>query len=131
MEFLWSVFYRIQTEYRDLQSKSLYSVQMLENTDQKISKFQHFSRNAGICLHNSSPFVPDSHERFGSCRLEIFCKRGELINFTRKNLFRNLYFDKVAGWRPATFKEKTSPQNFLVNFTKFIRTPFLENTSRR
>ena len=32
-EFFWSVFYYIPTEYRDLQSKSPYSVHMRENTD--------------------------------------------------------------------------------------------------
>ena len=33
--FFWSVFSHFWTEYRDLQSKSLYSVQKRENTDQK------------------------------------------------------------------------------------------------
>ena len=33
--FLWFVFFRIRTEYGDLRSKSLYSVQIRENTDQK------------------------------------------------------------------------------------------------
>ena len=36
-EFFWSVFFRISTEYRDLQSKSPYSVQMREKKDQKNS----------------------------------------------------------------------------------------------
>ena len=33
--FFWSLFSRIWTEYRDLRSKYLYSVQVRENTDQK------------------------------------------------------------------------------------------------
>ena len=33
--FFWSVFSRIWNEYGDLQSKSPYSVQIRENTDQK------------------------------------------------------------------------------------------------
>ena len=33
--FLWSLFSCIRTEYGDLWSKSPYSVQMQENTDQK------------------------------------------------------------------------------------------------
>ena len=33
--FFWSVFYRIRTEYGEIRSISLYSVQMRENTDQK------------------------------------------------------------------------------------------------
>ena len=36
-EFFWSVFFRIWTEYADLLSKSLYLVQIRENTDQKNS----------------------------------------------------------------------------------------------
>ena len=39
----WSVFSRIWTEHGDLWSKSLYSVRIRENTDQKNSKYGHFS----------------------------------------------------------------------------------------
>ena len=41
-EFLWYVFSRIWTEYRDLLWRSPYSVRMRENTDQKNSKYGHF-----------------------------------------------------------------------------------------
>ena len=44
-EFFWSVFSRIWTEYGDLGRKSPYSVQVRENTDQKMSVFGHFSRS--------------------------------------------------------------------------------------
>ena len=44
-EFFWSVFSSIWSEYGDLPSKSPYSVQIRENTDQKNSKFEHFSRS--------------------------------------------------------------------------------------
>ena len=44
-EFFWSTFFCIRTEYGDLQSKSLYSVQMRENTDQKNSEYGHFLRS--------------------------------------------------------------------------------------
>ena len=37
-EFFWSVFSRIRTEYGEMQSISQYSVQILENADQKNSK---------------------------------------------------------------------------------------------
>ena len=37
-EFFWSVFSRIRTEYEEILRISLYSVQMLENTDQKNSE---------------------------------------------------------------------------------------------
>ena len=38
----------IQTEYGDLQSKSLYSVQMRDNADQKNSKYGHFSHSVSF-----------------------------------------------------------------------------------
>ena len=41
-EFFWSVFSHIWTECVDLRSKSSYSVQIRENTDQKNSLFGHF-----------------------------------------------------------------------------------------
>ena len=44
-EFLWYVFSRIWTEYRDLLWRSPYSVRMRGNTDQKNSKYGHFSRS--------------------------------------------------------------------------------------
>ena len=44
-KFVWSVFSRIRTEYEDWQNKYPYSLRMLENTDQKNSKFEHFLRS--------------------------------------------------------------------------------------
>ena len=41
-EIFWSVFSHIRTEYRPV---SPYSVRMQENTDQKNSKYGHFSRS--------------------------------------------------------------------------------------
>ena len=41
-EFFWSAFFRIWTEFGDLLSKSLYSVQMWENMDQKNSEYGNF-----------------------------------------------------------------------------------------
>ena len=38
---------------------------------------------------------------------EVFCKKGVLKNFTKftgKHLCQSLFFNKVAGLRPATFK---------------------------
>ena len=42
MEFFWSVFSCIWTEYGNLRRKSLYSVQIRENTDQKIPYLDTF-----------------------------------------------------------------------------------------
>ena len=41
-EFFWSVFFRTQTEYEDLQGKYRYSVRMRENTDQKSFEYEYF-----------------------------------------------------------------------------------------
>ena len=45
-DFFWSLFSSIWTEYGDLRSKSPYSVQMRENTDQKNSVLGRLSRRA-------------------------------------------------------------------------------------
>ena len=43
-KFFWSLFFRIRTEYVDLQSKSPFSVRMRENVGLKNSECGHFSR---------------------------------------------------------------------------------------
>ena len=58
----------------------------------------------------------------------VFCKKGVLKNFlkfTRKNLYQSLFFNKVAGLRPANLlKKRLWNRVFPVNFGKFPRTPF-------
>ena len=60
-------------------------------------------------------------------------KKGVLRNFTkftRKHLCQSLDFNKVAGLRPATLlKTRLWHRCFPVSFVKFLRTPFLQNTS--
>ena len=49
-----------------------------------------------------------------------------------KHLCQNPSFNKVAGLRPATFlKKELWHRYFSVNFAKFLRTLFLQNTSGR
>ena len=64
-----------------------------------------------------------------SSRLEVFCKKGVLRNFakfTGKHLCQGLFFNIVAGLRPATLlKKRLWHRCFPVNFAKFLRTPFL------
>ena len=66
---------------------------------------------------------------------EVFCKKGILINFasfTGKHLCHSLFFNKVAGLRSATLlKKRLWHRCFPVNVAKFLRTPFLQSTSRR
>ena len=58
---------------------------------------------------------------------EVFCKKGILENFakfTRKHLCQSMLFNKIAG-----LKKRPWNRCFPVNFAKFLRTPFLRNTS--
>ena len=62
---------------------------------------------------------------------EVFCKKGVLKNFakfTGKYLFQSPFFNKAAG---LFVKKETLAYVFLVNFMKFLRTPLLQNTSKR
>ena len=60
-------------------------------------------------------------------------KKGVLKNFakfTGKHLRQSLFFNKVAGPMPASLLQKRLWHRcFPVNFAKFLRTPFLKNTS--
>ena len=79
-EFVWSVFSRIRTEYGDWQSKSPYSVQMVENTAQKNSEYGHFLLN--VCLVKITRITENIH-----ITNKIFCgkillkRRGMCIKF--------------------------------------------------
>ena len=59
-------------------------------------------------------------------------RKGVLRNFTkstRKHLCQSLFFNKVPGLRPATLLKKMPWHRcFPVNFEKFLRTTFLQNT---
>ena len=71
---------------------------------------------------------------YRSSRPELFCKKGVLKNFakfTGKHLWQSLFFNKVAGLRPATLWEKRLWHRcFPVNFPKFLRTLFLTELLR-
>ena len=63
----------------------------------------------------------------------MFCKKGVLrifTKFTGKHLCQRLFSNKIAGLRAATLL-KTSfwYRCFPVNFVKFLRKLFLQNTS--
>ena len=64
-----------------------------------------------------------------------FCKKGvlkDIAKFTGEQLHQRLFLNKVAGLRPATlFKKRLWHRCFPVNFAKFLRTPFSQNTSWR
>ena len=64
---------------------------------------------------------------------KVFCKTGNIRNFakfTRKHLCESLFFNKVAGLRPATLlKKRIWHKCFPMSFAKFQRALFLQNTS--
>ena len=65
------------------------------------------------------------HDWFRSSHLRCSVKKGVLKNlakFTGKHLCQGLFFNKVAGFRHRCFP---------LNFVKFLKTPFLQNTSDR
>ena len=63
-----------------------------------------------------------------SNRPEVFCKKDVLknfIKFTGKHLCQSLFFNEVAGLRPATsLKKRLWHRCFPFNFAKFLRTSF-------
>ena len=72
---------------------------------------------------------------YRSSQQKCYVKKGALINFTKftgKHLCQSLYFNKVAGLRTTTLlKKKLWRRYFHVDFVKFLRTPYSQNTSGR
>ena len=67
-----------------------------------------------------------SHRR---CSVKISVLRN-FSKFTGKHLCQRLFFNKVAGLGPPTLLKKSLWHRcFPVNFAKFLRTTFLQNTS--
>ena len=62
-----------------------------------------------------------------SNHLDVFCEKGVLENITKlagKHFWQSLFFNKVAGLRPATLlKKRLWHRSFPVNLVKFLRTP--------
>ena len=54
----------------------------------------------------------------------------EILQNSQENTFAKVSFNKVAGLRPATLlKKRLLHRCFPMNFVKFLRTTFLQNTS--
>ena len=65
--------------------------------------------------------------------MEVFCKKSVLKSFAKftgkKHLCWNIFLNKVADLRPATLlKKRLQRRCFFMNFPKFLRTTFLQNT---
>ena len=66
---------------------------------------------------------------------EVLYEKSAIRNaakFTGKHPYQSLFFNKVAGLRPATLvKKRLRRRCFPVNFAKFIRTPILKNICKQ
>ena len=52
-----------------------------------------------------------------------------LAKYTGKHLLQSLFFNEVTGFKPTTLlKKRLWHRCFPVNFSKFLKTPFLKNT---
>ena len=88
-----------------------------------------------VFFTNLSFMALESCFTFRSNHRRCSLRKGALRNFakfTGKHLCQTLFFNKVVGFRPATLlKKRLWHRGFLVNFAKFLRTLFSQNTSRR
>ena len=87
----------------------------------KIRPFS-FWRKGFTCLRDKSHYR--SSHRICSKRKGVL---RNFANLTRKHLCQSLFFDKVAGF--SLWKERLWHRCFHVNFVKFLRTLYLQNTS--
>ena len=93
-EFFWSTFYRIRTEYGDLESKSLYSIRVRENVDQKHSLYGHFSRSVSFSRRDPDQMellTLSSGTTFND--LDIFIIRPVPQNFTTESREKDKFRD--------------------------------------
>ena len=71
---------------------------------------------------------------FRSSLLEVFCKKcvlKMLAKFKVKHFCQSIFFNKVAGLKPATlWKKGLWHRSFPANFAKFLRTPFFKEHFR-
>ena len=69
--------------------------------------------------------------RYRSSRPEVFSKKGVLRYFTKftgKHLCQSVFFNKVAGLRPATLLKKTLAQVFSCEFSEISKNNFSYRT---
>ena len=69
--------------------------------------------------------------RYRSSRPEVFSKKGVLRYFTKftgKHLCQSVFFNKVAGLRPATLFKKTLAQVFSCEFSEISKNNFSYRT---
>ena len=112
-----------------LSRKNYINIKTIHSISLTLSDFLSFDSHVFIFF----VFCVSSNNRSNHWRCSV--KKGVLRNFAKfigKHLCKSFFFNKVAGLRPATLlKKRLWHRCFLVNFAKFLRTPFLQNTSER
>ena len=85
-----------------------------------------------IALHHryfSKNFATVAEQPEAATKRVIKSVLRNFAKFTGNHLYQSLFFSKVVGLRPATlWKKRLWHRCFSVNFAKFLRTPFLQNT---
>ena len=101
----------------------------------KLWEKKSFVNNGSFFFRNSklrnvmAPSINRSSHRRCSVRKVVL---RNFAKFTGKYMYHSLSFNKVSGPRPATLiKKRLWHRCFPVNFAKFFRTTFLQNTSGR
>ena len=82
-----------------------------------------------LSFFHPTQWVDNCDKSYRSSHQSCSVKKSVLRNFkkfTGKHLCQSLFFNNVAGLRPATLlKKRLWHRCFPVNFVKFLRTPFL------
>ena len=125
-----------------IKSRSYFTFQMIFSdtlhrhafTKKKILRYNknpHMSKT----LRKAMTFISKIKNPYKSSRRRCSLKKCVLRNFAKfigKHLYQGLFFNKVAGLRPANLlKKKLWHKCFPVNFEKFLGAPLLQNTSGR
>ena len=100
-----------------------------------LSIFPYFVLSFLLRAREMSVFKGRRLLMFRSSHQRCSIRKGIPENFTKftgKHLCQSLFFNKVAGLRPVTLlNKKTLAQVLFCEFCEFLRTPILQNTSRR
>ena len=118
-EFFWSVFSRMRTECGDLQSKSINSVQIWENTDQK--EFQ-----IGTIFTQRQCRYLD----YRSCNWRSSVKRGVLKNFTGKDLCQSRFLITLQAFSLATLLKRNSNAGVFCEIYEIFKNTYFEEHLR-
>ena len=91
-----------------------------------IYTYTHIYTHIYICI-----YIRNNRSSHRRCSVRKVVLRN-FAKFTGKHPCQSLFFDTVAGLRPGTLiKKRLWYRYFPVNFAKFLRTPYLQNTSGR